>query len=175
VVTVAEINRKADELRGYTDEDADDVWRYGGPTAVHEAAHAICIHVLGGTVGKICVGPGVDRGAKLDGVVRHGKLKPFDEITVCVAGELAEARYAERPVYFHGAPCADDVNRIRKLVGFDDFEKSAQFHLAVERAKKILSDNSVALACLSVRLKRPPFILHADEFEKLMERLNVRP
>ena len=118
-LSIAEIDRKVDELRGYNDEDVSDVWYYGGATAVHEAAHAICVYVLGGVVGRICVGPTV-RDKKLIGVVYHGKLRPFDDLIVCVAGELAEARHENRPVDWHGWSCSHDMATVRKIVGIKD-------------------------------------------------------
>jgi len=129
--------------------------------------------IVGGVVGRICVGPTV-RDKNLNGVVYHGKLWPFDDLVVYVAAELAEARHENRPVDWHCWSCSHDMAAVRKIVGLKDFERSAQFILAVERAQQILHDNSCALACLTVRLKRPPFQIHADDFRKLMERLNVR-
>jgi len=118
-LSIAKINRKVDELQGYSAETENDVWCYGGATAVHEAAHAICVYVLGGVVGKICLWPTVYE-KNLNGVVYHGKLRPFDDLVVCVAGELAEARHEDRPVNWHGWSCSHDMATVRKIVGIKD-------------------------------------------------------
>ena len=173
-LTPAELSRKVDELRGYTAETESDIWHYGGGTSAHEAGHSICIFALGGRVNRICVGPGQpDSKDVLSGVVYHGALKPFDNLIVCCAGEIAEAQHDNRPINFRGAPCAGDMQAAIEIIGFD-FESSAQFPLAVARAKSILYENSAALASLTRRLKRPPFYLYGDDFEKLMERMNVK-
>ena len=96
------------------------------------------------------------------------------EDTPTVAGEIGDSFQENRPVDWTSPCLASDIAVVQRVTGLKDFKRSAQFQLAIERAEKILRTHSCALASLTIRLRREPFQILAEEFSTLMERMNVR-
>jgi hypothetical protein len=159
----------------------NDEW---GSSAAHEASHALCIHALGGKVNEIAVGPGAAEFAdfELNGFVDHDRerLSSFDQLVVCVAGEIGASRHDRREVNWKSDRLRGDVPRATEIINahfatyFADVTQTQYFRSACAAAESILNRNSLAITSLMFRLQRPPFRISGEDFLKIMERSYAR-
>jgi len=146
----------------------------------HESSHAVCFYATGAKLKSISVGPGLrSDNADYVGVVRCAK-PPFNRLPGLLAGEVGESIHDRRPFDFHRDECRYDRDAAQKIIDqwygkpISEIESTPLFKMSVDTAQRILSENSLAVSFLCLKLKRHPFCLEADEIESFMVRMNVR-
>jgi hypothetical protein len=150
----------------------------------HECGHAITAYVLGGEVREVAFGPATvaEFGSLLNGYVDHdrSKLTPFNKLVVALSGEVSAAMYAHRKPDFTTENLQGDMANATELVReyygckVRDVIDTEYFRRAVRKSESILGQWSWPLACLVLKLQRPPYKLDSAQFLRTMENCRVK-